>query len=214
MLAKDPAKRPQSPEAVAEKLADHTKGSDIQQLAMRAAAIVPAAAVKPRDTPAPIQTGPRPQPMLRRRIPVAMAIAAGLLGALVGFAMGILITITTPDGSNLTLTVPDGSDIGIQDTVSASQQTSSITKPSSNISPIAFAVLVGPDVYHLDSAAQLLKQSDGKRPVTTEIGTWYPVAPGIEVPRSSCMPTRQKPTSEIPTTKRDGTPTAKVWNRC
>src|SRR5690606_13066302 len=72
MLAKDPAKRPQTPEAVAEQLAAYCAGADLQQLAADAAA----AEKPPATSPATVSTTPhRTQPLLRRTVPLSVAIA-------------------------------------------------------------------------------------------------------------------------------------------
>src|SRR5690606_6116167 len=113
----------------------------------------------------------------------------GLLGVLLGFAMGIVITITKPDGSKVTLTVPDGSDIDIRDVPAGGDSTAAVEPgavgrsvqgqtPAGAVQPLVFAVLIEPsdvDAATRQAAEQQLKESTGTRPVSTDIGTWYPV---------------------------------------
>lgn len=120
MLAKDPAKRPQTAEQVATELARFVTGSDLPALLQRALETSPAMAARPSaTTPPPVAA--HSKPLRHRTVGVPVAIAAGLLGVLIGFAMGIAITVTKPDGSKLTLTVPDGSDIDIRSTEAEAQ---------------------------------------------------------------------------------------------
>src|SRR5690606_36646960 len=76
MLAKDPAKRPQTPEQVAAKLARFAHGSDLPALAQRAAAASPPALHRIAATTS--QPGTALGKTLRHRtVPLPVAIAAG-----------------------------------------------------------------------------------------------------------------------------------------
>ncbi len=197
MLAKDPAKRPQTPQTIAEQLAAYCAGADLPQLAADAAA----AEKSPAASPAVVSTAPhRTQPLRRRTVPLTVAIAAGLLGVLVGFAMGIVITITKPDGSKVTLTVPDGSDIDIRNqddagpATSAAQampldfdQAAAATVQPRPVSPtpLALAIVIEPgdlSEERLAAAERALMEAIDQAPVTTDVGTWYVVAPEVDVP--------------------------------
>jgi len=193
MLAKDPAKRPQTPSAVAEQLAAYCSGADLPRLAAAAAA-----AEKPSATsPEVVSRAPhRTQPLLRRPVPLLVAIAAGLFGVLLGFAMGIVITITKPDGSKVTLAVPDGSDIDIRDVPAGGDTTGAVEQgavglpikgqtPAGAVEPLVFAILVEPsevDAAARQAAEQQLKESTSTGPVSTDIGTWYPVSGDWDAP--------------------------------
>ncbi len=112
MLSKRPEQRPATPAVVAERLAEFTVGHNLRSLAERAMAAssaVPATLATTSATNHPVTDSRR-----RRQVPLSLAIAAGLFGMLVGFALGIVITIKRPDGSQLSITVPDGSDIDIR----------------------------------------------------------------------------------------------------
>src|SRR5690606_1901437 len=113
MLGKQPDRRPAQPAEVATRLEQHAAGAELQALAARAADLdlTPQAEVAPR-----IATAARRQPLpwMRRKIPVPVAVAAGLLGFFGGLALGIIITITRPDGSQVVVAAPEGSDVDIR----------------------------------------------------------------------------------------------------
>lgn len=104
MLAKDPARRPQSPQAVAEALAPLARESDLLHLAARADSLVAVAsplpsAPPPPSTPVPsVNPAAGPLPLLRRSVPLPIALGSGLLGLVLGFLLGIVITIGHPCG--------------------------------------------------------------------------------------------------------------------
>lgn len=197
MLAKDPARRPQTPEAVAEQLAAYCAAADLPQLAAAAAV----AEKSPVASSATASTAPhQTQPLLRRPVPLHVAIAAGLLGVLIGFAFGIVIVITKPDGSKVTLTVPDGSKIDVRDQTDASpaasaaqvtpwrlDQTATTFGQSQRVSPtpLALAIVIEPgdlSEERLAAAERALIESIDQAPVITDAGTWYVVAPEVDVP--------------------------------
>ncbi|TVP94892.1 MAG: serine/threonine protein kinase, partial [Planctomycetaceae bacterium] len=110
MLAKNPDHRPSTPLLVAEQLAGLADGHDLRRLADRGITAPPA------DTAPPIATQASQaalQPWMRRPVSRSLAIASGLIGILFGFVLGIVISITLPDGSRMKVRVPDGSDIAI-----------------------------------------------------------------------------------------------------
>ena len=121
MLSKQPDRRPAQPAEVATRLEKRAAGADLQALAARAAdlALAPQVEVAP-----PIVTAARRQPLpwMRRKIPVPLAIAAGLLGFFGGLALGIIITITRPDGSQVVIAAPEGSDVDIRSAEAAPVQ--------------------------------------------------------------------------------------------
>ncbi len=114
LLAKDPDKRPASADVVARSLEAFADADGLQRLVVEAQAKRPGdGAVRGEGQSA----GKTRQPAgLRRRVPLSVAIAAGLLGIVIGFLCGITITIRKPDGSKISMVVPDGSDIEIGST--------------------------------------------------------------------------------------------------
>jgi len=129
MLGKQPDRRPARPIEVASRLEKHAAGADLQALAARAADLVPSAQA---EVALRIATAARRQPLpwMRRKIPVPIAIAAGLLGFFGGLALGIIITITRPDGSKFVVTAPEGSDVDIRSAEAASAKPSATVKAS------------------------------------------------------------------------------------
>lgn len=113
MLAKDPSKRPSSPDRVAKALVPLAVGSDLGELVAQADRAERGVRF---DVSEGKPNGSRAAVWWRRRVPVWGLVAAGLIGVAIGFACGITITIRKPDGSKMTMTVPDGSDIEIDST--------------------------------------------------------------------------------------------------
>ncbi|MBC8352513.1 MAG: protein kinase [Planctomycetes bacterium] len=109
MLAKHPEDRPQSPMSVAEQLAAFTSNSNLAQLAERANQLEPQTEAPRSSTVAsPIQ------PFLHRQVSITTMIAASLGALLLGICMGVVITITYPDGTQAVIDVPPGSKIGME----------------------------------------------------------------------------------------------------
>src|SRR5690606_12020359 len=57
--------------------------------------------------------------------------------------------------------------------------------PAGAVQPLVFAVLIEPsdvDAATRQAAEQQLKESTGTRPVSTDIGTWYPVSGAWNAP--------------------------------
>ncbi len=122
MLAKSPEDRPQEPQVVVERLSAHITGADLQQLAQRALHLQP----MPLDS-RPLTTPSRPvktQSFWKRPISKTVAVAAGLFGMLLGFCMGIIITITNPDGTKTLIELATGSKVEISQ---AETQTRTLT---------------------------------------------------------------------------------------
>ncbi len=113
MLAKPVENRPQQPRMVAEQLAAFTSGANLQQLAHRAAKlqIVPAAVRPPSSTGSASTT----KTFWKRPVSKATAIATGFLGMLFGVCLGIIITITNPDGTKTIMKLAEGSKLEISE---------------------------------------------------------------------------------------------------
>ena len=109
MIAKDASKRPQSPREVAELLAKFIDRADLKQLveqAIEAGELVDEPTRKTTSKPLTLQ--PKPQPIFRRRVPLLVAIGCGIFGMLIGFALGVIITIKHPDGKVTQVEIPNG----------------------------------------------------------------------------------------------------------
>src|SRR5690606_6207648 len=129
MLGKQPDRRPAQPAEVATRLEQHAAGAELQALAARAADLdlTPQVEVAPRIATA---TRRQPLPWMRRKIPVPVAIAADLLGFFGGLALGIIITITRPDGSQVVVAAPEGSDVDVRSAEAAPVQPPAVGKAS------------------------------------------------------------------------------------
>ena len=112
MMSKSAADRPQTPAEVVELFAKFAQGADLQQVVAQSArrwrSRQPAAAQADSCVP-PDSAVAGSQPLLHRRVPLLVALAAGLLGALLGFALGVIITIKHPDGTQTQVETPQGS---------------------------------------------------------------------------------------------------------
>ncbi|MAG93939.1 MAG: hypothetical protein CMJ48_09345 [Planctomycetaceae bacterium] len=109
MIGKDANDRPQSPREVAELLAKFSDWADLKQLVDQAIDAGDMASQPPKKrSGTPLDLQPEPKPMLQRRVPLLAAIASGLIGVLVGVALGIIITIKHPDGTTTQVEVPRG----------------------------------------------------------------------------------------------------------
>ncbi len=191
MLAKDPARRPQSPQAVAEALAPLAGESDLRQLAARAASLA-AVAPAPPSVPAPsLSSAARRLPLLRRSVPLPIALGGGLLGLLLGLLLGILITIEYPDGTTMKLRVPAGSKVTASPQAAA--ETPADARPAvddpetaTDPGPLQFGALpVTEEAVSreaLRAAREALASSEHDRPVATAAGTWHPLPPGDSAP--------------------------------
>ena len=116
MLAKDPSKRPSDPLAVARSLEPFCEGADLEALVQTAADSE--YDIRPHSKPADSKT-PRPTaPVVwwRRRVPVAIAIATGFSGAILGAICGILITIKSSDGKVMAqINTEKGAEISVRE---------------------------------------------------------------------------------------------------
>ncbi len=110
MLAKSPDDRPASPDKIVAALQKHAGGANLKSLVRSALAAEPSAqqVIAPSRT---IMT----QPFWKRRVPVAVAVASGLGGLILGWLAGVTITITHPDGSKIKVDVPRTSSIAIHE---------------------------------------------------------------------------------------------------
>ncbi len=175
MLAKEPKRRPQTPGEVAEALVSYCRGHDLPALARQAATSEPRidkAATSPSPTPWPT----RPKGWMSRRVPVPVAIAAGLLGILVGLCLSILIIITNPDGTKSILRLADGSRVEIREEVQDSARTADGTsgqlqappQPDSPEPPDERAQLPPGQPIPLSFAVLVNRDSSNRTPSATE----------------------------------------------
>lgn len=99
MLSKNPGKRPQSSADVAAKLASWSGGHDLVEL------VNTASIAETQTNPLPVSAITRTTAWYRRPVPITVAIAAGLLGVVVGLMLGMFIKITYSDGTVIELSV-------------------------------------------------------------------------------------------------------------
>ena len=188
MLAKAPEHRPQTPLAVAEQLAGFASGAKLSELARRAGTLSPSQTILAGSTTSPRST-PRRQPLLRRPVPLLVAIAAGLFGLVIGLFGGLLITIKYPDGTTAQISAPLGSDVEMKYVAEEPAPEHSAAAPPKQDdadAPLQFAVLVegftmlDPDSVNAAKAA--LAKSVDDEPVRIEGGIWFPIAADVQVP--------------------------------
>lgn len=199
MLAKDPGDRPQTPEQVVLALTTFCKGHDLIELSQAAAKLEPQPAVNAHSNSA---TKPATQSWMRRKVPVAAAISAGLLGVLLGLCLSIILIITNPDGTRSILELAEGSKVEINERTAADSASmhqpneEASTQPgaapsSASQTPLSFGILVNPastgrspqiESVALAAATELLHKTDGTAPVQTEHGTWFEVADDQSTP--------------------------------
>lgn len=112
MLDKDPAKRPQTPQSVADHLQSFTGGHQLVALVQQASAATAddrtSLLIGTSHTPAAVT-----QPILSRRVPVAAAIAAGFFGLIIGLVCGVIVRINFPDGTSVVVTGPDDTKVKV-----------------------------------------------------------------------------------------------------
>lgn len=114
MLAKSPEDRPQEPQVVVERLSAHNSGADLQQLAQRAISL-PTVQLVSRPLTSPCRSV-KTQSFWKRPISKTVVVAAGLFGMLLGFCLGIIITITNPDGTKTLIELAAGSKVELSQT--------------------------------------------------------------------------------------------------
>lgn len=112
MIEKDPQTRLVDLDRIVEQLEKHARGSDLQQLIVRATAVGPRAN---GAQPSTDRLEPAPKGLLRRRVPVSAVIAGFLAGGVLGLVMGIIITIQRPDGSWYSFSPPANSHTDIDE---------------------------------------------------------------------------------------------------
>ncbi len=109
MLEKSPEHRPQQPRDIVRALSRYATGSDLKTLVERSGQ--PIHRTQPQELKAPALQ----QSWFRRPVPRVFAIASGLLGAAAGFAMGIFIEITYPDGTVVKVPLSNGATMKVVD---------------------------------------------------------------------------------------------------
>ncbi len=121
MLAKSVEDRPQQPELLAERLKEFSKGTDLEQLARRAASLaeIPPIIREPLSRRA---AGPS-HSFWRRPVSKVVAVASGFFGILVGMCLGIMIVITNPDGTQTIMELAAGSKVEVRESISGSNET-------------------------------------------------------------------------------------------
>jgi|GEM_PF-3845233 len=110
MLAKEATSRPQTAREVAEQLREFTSGHDFTSLVAAADRAEP----KPEKELTRTSAVPQAGSFFDRRVPFTWLIAAAFGGAALGFALGIIVKITYPDGTTVSHSAPKGSDVAIQ----------------------------------------------------------------------------------------------------
>jgi len=113
LLCKSPQDRPSSPDQVAASLRKYASGADLKGLVRAALTAEPVRASTRQHEFA--ETRSATQGFWKRRVPIAVAVASGLAGIILGWFAGVLITITHPDGSKTQVEVPTGSRSKIND---------------------------------------------------------------------------------------------------
>lgn len=112
MVAKQSSDRPQQPREIADKLRPHAARHQLPELVARADTlpVEPSKAEQAISPPSAI-----PKPLLKRPVPLGMAVAGGLLGLFIGVCLGIVITITNPDGTKSILQLALGSKVEVSE---------------------------------------------------------------------------------------------------
>ena len=202
MLEKDPNKRPQSPIQVAERLLPFTEGSDLQRLGQTES--TGSIEAKPQRS-----ATVRSQAERRRHVPLWVAIAAAVVGLVLGVSMGILITIEYPDGTTAQIVVPSGSTVTMAETNidDSSDSDSSDRGPTaplqelapmqeigdgtiSSDDPLAFVIfqiqenVTDAELEQATSSLEMFVRSDptNDRVVTTDAGIWVRLAEDVAAP--------------------------------
>ncbi|MEZ6118708.1 MAG: protein kinase [Pirellulaceae bacterium] len=108
MLAKQPDDRPTTPMDVANQLAEFAVDFDLPQLV--SAAEQNDATAEQVVSPVRTSTTNRPttKSVFGRRVSIGLLIATGFFSLLLGFLLGVIVTIEYPDGTIAKLLVPDG----------------------------------------------------------------------------------------------------------
>ena len=194
MLAKKPADRPATPQDVANALVAYCKYHDLGKLITHARLLEPS-----KQTIASTSTIAKPetQSWLKRTVPASAAVAAGLLGFLLGICFSIIVIITNPDGTKSVLHLAEGSKVEVSEDgthMNGQSKVAETTLPGSvvgqmsddQVTPLSLAVLVnrqstaGSPIAtepELLEAKRLLRDSDSL-PVRTNFGTWFAITEG------------------------------------
>ncbi|TWT66432.1 protein kinase domain-containing protein [Allorhodopirellula solitaria] len=204
MLQKEPARRPQTPREVADRLAKFTDGHEVKTLLARAEGVA-VAKDRPSQPPQRFDSPTMTKPS-RQDVPATVAIAASFLGLLLGLILGVIISIQFPDGTTTQIDAPAGSRIA------GEQQASRKPRPSWNgpstppqfdqaLAPVqaigntgvpsgerlAMMILLDQDdltPQELAEAKQMLTLPRGHKfsAVMTNHGIWIPLADEVEAP--------------------------------
>ncbi|MEZ6092468.1 MAG: protein kinase, partial [Pirellulaceae bacterium] len=200
MLQKDPARRPQTPIDVAQKLTKLCNGNDLASVIARLPTV-------PSDSQASSPSKPSQPPAtrqlkgLKRRVPLAAAIASGFLGMMLGVALGVIITVKYPDGSTVKLDVPVGSQIsvdhqadGTSDSATAPDPVNALHGMPAGTDPFRFAILLDRGELseeELAASEAALSRQFHKNPNSprfeTKHGTWLLLADDVQAPITSGM---------------------------
>jgi serine/threonine protein kinase len=197
MLSKRPEDRPQSPNEVAIKLSEFTRGCELKGLVQQTMSITPSSTPKAEAASTSKKTTiPQTQSFLHRPVAVYKAIAAGFFGMIVGLCFGILITITNPDGSKTTLSIPDGSKLEIAESGNKSNPLNSIgqvPETSMTAPPLQFALMVNKEDSgkapfisdnDLTKLLEQLSRTNRNAVVQNDVARFVriPPVPGVEIP--------------------------------
>ena len=129
MLAKAPSDRPTSPAEVARQLESFVVGYDFDEL-LEAADRSTAKNAAPQISP---KLAVQPKAVMERTFPGSILVGTGLVALLIGFALGVIVTITFPDGSTTKVSGPDGTDVKIENDGKAdSNRKTALAAPTSD----------------------------------------------------------------------------------
>lgn len=200
MLSKRPEDRLQSPKEIAIKLTAFASGCELKGLVQRALSPSSTPYKKTETDPAPEHsTKPQTQSFLHRPTPVYKAIAAGFFGMVLGLCLGIIITITNPDGSKTTLSIPDGSKVEIAESGKTSNNLNNVGQATATpvtASPLQFALMVNKESsgkapfirdQDLTTLLEQLPRTNSDAVVQTDVARFVRIAevPGVEIPISA-----------------------------
>ncbi len=201
MLQKDPVRRPQTPIDVAQKIAKHCTGHDLAYLIAKLLAVPSGSHASSPSKPSQPQATLQLKG-LKRRVPLAAAIASGFLGMILGIVFGVIITIKYPDGTTAKLDVPAGSQIAIEHQAEASEKKQAANDDAgqedsqrlaemiaSGADPLQFMILLDDDDLTEDQIAEAkqfawVKSGEGTtlQRLETKYGTWMELADDVSAP--------------------------------
>ena len=178
MLAKEAGSRPQSPLEVVDRLSEFTPGHDLPQLGRKADSSESDSPIRTKGGLAPQHEltstakqnsdavrshGAQPKSFLNRTVPLSWLIATGFAAGLLGFALGIIVKITYPDGTAVSLKVPEGGQVEMSPTgaeTDTAPDTNGVPSPAeADADQQAWSVL-----NRLQGTWQVLEALDSGRP--------------------------------------------------